>query len=141
MKRIRSASLAIVVLMLASVSASAEPDSNWTLQLIPYGWMIGLRGDITIRGMDVHVDKSFFDLLDNLDGALEVHFEGWWKRKWGFLVDPSYFKATTDVDRGPVNAKVQSWFVLTDAAGLYRPCEWPVGNAKDRKLWIDLKAG
>lgn len=69
MRRTVSAFFA-ALLVLTPQPLHAEPENDWTWEVAPYGWFSGLSGDIDIHNVDVHVDKSFLDLLSNLDMAM-----------------------------------------------------------------------
>lgn len=49
---------------------AAEDARDWKFQLTLYGWATALNGDIGVRNLPTtRVDASFFDVLENLDGA------------------------------------------------------------------------
>lgn len=70
-------SLVIVGFALGGLSAAhaqsdeSTRDENWRYQVTPYVWMSGLDGRVQpFRGAPLaHVDKSFSELMDNLDAA------------------------------------------------------------------------
>jgi len=130
----------VAAVLLWSAAAGADPATGWSFEVAPYVWTIGIHGDVTIRGVDLHIDKNFWDLLSNLDLAAEVHGEAWWQRRFGALLDTTFSKSTVHLDRGPANAKLQSWLLLTDAAGLARVLERQLSNPA-RTVWIDGKVG
>lgn len=51
--------------------AQTQADDAWRLQFTPYVWLTGLDGHVkpSREAHTVHVDKSFSDLLNNLDAA------------------------------------------------------------------------
>lgn len=67
--------LAVVALPAQSAETSEELASGWRFQATPYVWMTGLQGHVRpLRAAPrVHVDKSFSDVLDNLDAAFFLH--------------------------------------------------------------------
>ena len=131
----------VTAVLLWSAFVKADPRTGWSFEVAPYVWTMGLQGDATVRGIDVHIDKSFWDLLSNLDLAAEVHGEVWWKRRFGLLLDTTFSKSTVDIDRGPANARLPSWFLLTDAAVLTRMRERQIQSNPDRTVWIDALVG
>lgn len=56
---------------LAIAATCAAQAQDWTGQITPYAWASGLGGDITpfTGAPTVHIDKSFSDVLEDLDGA------------------------------------------------------------------------
>lgn len=91
---------------------------EWRSALILYAWGLGMDGTATIRGNEVEVDKSFSDLLDDLDAALSLRFEAH-KGRWGFFLDGMYtrLKPEEDTPIGTVTVDVKSW--IAEAGGLY----------------------
>ncbi len=49
----------------------------WQFTFTPYGWLMGIDGDVTVRGHTVDVNESFIDLVENSDSliALMGYFE------------------------------------------------------------------
>src|SRR5512139_4117952 len=80
----------------AQSPASIEPPkSKWEFDLIPYFLMAGLSGDMTVKGVPVHVSESFSDIWHNLDFGAQVHMEGR-KDRSGLFLDVTYLKLSTD---------------------------------------------
>lgn len=72
-------------LAIALVSSAAYADEEPNLVAI-YGWLSGIDGDVTVRGVSVPVDESFSDLAENLDGAAMLHYESR-QGRWLLLAD------------------------------------------------------
>jgi len=107
--------------------AEHEQDSKWEFILVPYLWMTGIDGDVTIKGRDADVDVSFDEILDNLDIALLNNFIA--KRgKWEFFVQPNYMKLSPegDVDRKSVtiDADVETEMLILEFGTFYRLGTW-----------------
>jgi hypothetical protein len=78
-----------------STSAPEEPGkSRWKFDIIPYFWMAGLSGDVTVRGVPGHVSESFSDILSDLDFGAQAHIEAH-KDRWGLFLDGTYLKLST----------------------------------------------
>jgi hypothetical protein len=97
--------LAGAALLLAPSASLAEGgvagiDEEWSFQLAPYGWALGLNGDIEQEGIEAGVDVSIFDILDVLEiaafGTGEVR-----KGRWFFGFDGLFSKLDIDTDDGP----------------------------------------
>ena len=41
--------------------------SKWTFSAEPYGWFIGIHGDVSVLGNEIEINESFIDLVDNND--------------------------------------------------------------------------
>jgi hypothetical protein len=67
MRWVRTVALAVAAL--AGPVGMAGAQSGWTGQVTPYVWATGLGGDLTFGSRTVSFDKSFRDLLKDLDGA------------------------------------------------------------------------
>jgi hypothetical protein len=90
----------------SKISPDGDSDSsiakNWEWSLAPmYLWAASIDGDLTVRGIEVDVNESFSDILDNLDGALMFHFEGLYKQRWGFIADLMYIRLNPDDESTP----------------------------------------
>lgn len=103
---------------------SASTDEGWNVAFTPYVWVAGTKGDIGIprnAGEDVEIDKSFADVLGNLNfafmGALDVEH-----KRLVLLADLMYLSVTAKAEgiqdpaffEGKVDASV---LVATAAAG------------------------
>jgi hypothetical protein len=78
---------------------------SWTVQITPYMWAAGLKGDISPfrRGPTIHVDKSFSDVMDDLKigGFVNV-----WARydRFVFSGDAMYVDTADSHATGPLPA-------------------------------------
>ncbi len=107
------------------------PSDEWHFSIIPYLWMMGLNGEVGVRGQTVDMDVSFSDIIQNLDFALEVHAEAW-RDRFGFFIDATYSKISLKkdiqlrLDRS-IKIKNVTEFFLGEFGGFYRVGTWPVG--------------
>lgn len=123
----------------ASAQAQAADDREsdaWRFQLTPYVWMSGLEGRVRpFQGAPTaHVDKSFSDVLDNLDAAA---FLTGTARKGRYVLQGDFsYTSTTDAAALPLglSAKAKVRQTSMTLAGGYN---WSVGTASS----IDLLAG
>jgi hypothetical protein len=127
----------------AAQDARADPPAprpDWELQLAPYAWGSGVGGDVTVRGVDAHVSGSFLDLGQFVDMTAGGRLEGWYKRRFGFLVDSNYLRTTMEPDRGPLGATVESKLLVTDAVLMGRIGE-ETWTDDDDGVFADVHAG
>lgn len=136
------------------INRTAPPESKWEFEVIPYLWMAGLKGDVTIKEIDASVDMSFSDIWDDLKFGGFTHIEAK-KDRWGLFIDATYMKLETDVSgrrsfSGPLGRRTLE--VLADAdvsmeqlaiefGGSYQLAKTPVGQDKGGMMYLDLLAG
>lgn len=49
--------------------AFAQTNDEWKFEFMPYAWLAGIDGDVTVRDKTAEVDVGFDDLLDTVDFA------------------------------------------------------------------------
>jgi hypothetical protein len=142
----------------AILSVETKPatpvQEKWEYAVIPYGIMAALKGNVTIKGVEAKVDMSFSDILSDLEIAGMMHMEAK-KGRWGFFLDPTYMKLKTSAEgtrsfRGPLGQRtvdilvdadmsMEQWAV--DFGGFYELTKTPVGQDKDKMMYLDLLVG
>lgn len=81
----------------AYAQAPAQDKDAWYFRIgIPI-WASGVNGTLGVREREVHVDKSFSDVLDTLDFAAALNLEIR-KSRWLFFSDGIYEKISTSGD-------------------------------------------
>lgn len=140
----------MLVFMCLCIPAYAEGEisgsDEWQFTMLPYLWMTGLQGDVTVKGISSEVDVGFDDILDALDFAGQIHLEVQ-RGRWGLFLDPTYMKLSADEDvssaRGYLGADVdvslEQW--LVEFGGFYRAIERPIGDDQTRHIAVDVLAG
>lgn len=86
--------IALSFAMQASPAAQTEAPSDagaWQFELTPYLLGAGLNGTTGVGGVTSHVDKSFGDIVENLDAGFMAMFLAS-KGRWTFGVDGVYFR-------------------------------------------------
>ncbi len=130
----------------AQETPSKEPaKSKWEFEVIPYFWMAGVTGDVTVKGLTEHVSESFSDILHDLKFGAQGHLEAR-NDRWGLFFDATYLNLSTSdrVDRpiGPVKVEVglEEW--LVELGGLYQLARWPLGKeGGETALALDVLGG
>ncbi len=98
----------------AADPATAQPDEatpvaverpDWTLQITPYMWAAGLEGNISPfrRAPTIHIEKSFSDVMDDLNFGGFVNIWGRYDR-FVFSGDVMYINTTDSHGTGPLPA-------------------------------------
>lgn len=128
-------------------SATAAP-SRWRAELSTWIWLMGVDGDIGVRGRTINVNASFGDVVDASDsifafsGRLEVGYGA-----IGAYIDGMYSDIGIDDQSGPLGiASYDIGFQQTilDFGLMWRVAEWePTGEAaaNPRSYSVDLYAG
>lgn len=100
---------ALISFSLLTASACAQTtieSSDWEFTTALYAPIMGLEGDIGVRGFaPVNVDMSFGDILEELDGGLSGAFEAR-KGPWSITADAIWLKISTSAP-GPVNSYIR----------------------------------
>lgn len=108
----------------SSTDSSKKPplsSEQWRFSITPYGWLIGMSGDLTTKGNTTHVSSKpvdVFDYIDDLDFFGELHAEVS-KGNWAFIINPTYLKLTTEATVGPINATISPRIGLLDFGVFY----------------------
>jgi hypothetical protein len=55
-----------------SLAISAPPASQWQFNFTPYGWLMGVDGDVTVRGHTTDVNASFIDIVEESDSLMAL---------------------------------------------------------------------
>ena len=109
-------------------SSSAQAAEKWEWELTPYVWGSGVRVDVSINGNPtIGADASFSQILDKLDLAGMLHFEGR-NGKVGFFTDAIFMSLSDEQTRSadpPLPGGTQTESDLDmgmyEAGGFYRP--------------------
>jgi len=56
-----------ILLTLAGPPCLAQDD--WRFHIIPFSWMIGINGNIEVKGSESTIDAEFNDIWDSFDRA------------------------------------------------------------------------
>ena len=86
-------------LIAGTLALAAHPANagEWSYQLEPYLWGLGIDGDASIgrlEGQDV--DADFGDILDTLDMGLMARFEAHHENGWGLALDYAFMDLSED---------------------------------------------
>jgi hypothetical protein len=88
-----------------SPQPAADGDRGWAFSLSVPIWLVGVNGDLVVRGADLDADQDAADDVDEfldseLNGAFALHFEAE-KQRFGMLFDAMYLdrsaQGTVDV--------------------------------------------
>ena len=119
--------VAVAVLVFLS-SSHAQSAEKWEWELTPYLWASGVRADVSIDGdPTIGADATFSELVDDLDVAGMLHFEGR-HGKLGFFTDAIFISLSDEQTRsadpplpGGTQTESELEMGIYEAGGFYRP--------------------
>lgn len=100
-----------------------KKDTKWEFIIVPYLWIMGIEGDVTVKGRNAEVDVSFDDILDDLDLTSVNHFIAR-RGKWEFFIEPNYMKLSSEGEVGTINVDVETEMLLLEFGAFYRLGTW-----------------
>lgn len=136
--------LAILAAGLICSSAYGQEEigsaDDWQFSVTPYLWLVGIEGDLSVKGNEVDIDVGFDDIWDALDFAGQVHIEAV-KGRWGLFVDPTYMALSTDKALKPATAEMELDMWVFEFGGFYRLGDWAGEGGNGRPMTLDILAG
>src|SRR5262249_30985219 len=111
----------LLVVAAASLALAEDEDPTaWHVTITPYLWAPGLYGDVTVRGVNAHLDQSFIDTLDKTDTVVGLmgHLE-LTRGRWGAFGDVVYMKTRVE-DAGTTGLDVTTRMWLVEFGGQFR---------------------
>jgi hypothetical protein len=112
----------------------ATANDTWGIEVAPYAWLPGLKGDATIRGYNTGIDQSFSDIFKTVkiaaDGLMVARYNNW--VVYGQL---DFFNLnTTQLSDAPARGSFGTKELFYLAAGGYRFNGWWSGSSFDVML-------
>ncbi len=114
---------------MACILALALPPACWGAQEVAqervseiafYGWLTGVNADVGIGPLEITVDSSFSDNLDNLDLGLMVYYETWLGGS-GFYLDVIHARVSDALlVLGPISVDYDATQTFLEAGALLR---------------------
>jgi hypothetical protein len=143
----KKALLGVLGLMAAAMVAPAVATAaeDWKFAVTPYLWGAGVNGTATVALHEADVNKSFSDILNDLDFAMMVNLQAR-KGRLGFYTDVTFLglSDTTPVT-GPGGAtlleastSLDNWIV--DFGGSWEAVRWS-GSGEGKSGFVDLIVG
>ncbi len=124
-----------------SLARSEEDEGTWRHSITPYLFLpFSTTGTSTVNGSSVNLDLSLSDVLDLLQGAASVRYEGW-NGDFGIISEVYYVKLAADaalpVGGASVDADIRQTFF--NIQGAYRFANGV--NASGRRYAADAAIG
>jgi hypothetical protein len=113
-----------VIFLLLCPLARAQDSSgskNWEFNLAPmYLWAVNMNGELTVANQTLPIKLDFDEIFNNLEAVFTLHFEGLYKKQWGFLFDISYINIGDSITTPIGTFNVDFENVLVELGGVYR---------------------
>ena len=132
--------------VLLESGTSADP---WRVEFRAWAWLMGVEGDIGVRGRTTEVSASFLDVLEGSDslfafsGRLEVAYNGFGAFIDGMYADVGAEDQTGTAGRAAIDIEFEQ--TILDFGLMYRVVDTPPraegAAANWRHLTVDLYAG
>lgn len=134
---LRHAALATATLLVAYIAPAlhAAHADEWTWMVAPYAWVADISTDMDTRLPPAGEDTHFPSLIDDFDGAFEIHIEGQGER-FGLFSDFTYLGLADSHDFQRVNTRSDLDTRLFELAGVWSPAE---GRLKGLELFAGLR--
>ena len=106
-------------------------DNTWSFEIVPYAWLPGLKGDVTVRNYNVNIDQSFSDIFKTVKFAADVLGIARYNN-WLIYTQVDYFSlSTSKLDHPPARGSFDSKETFYTAAAGYRFNGWTAGQTFD----------
>lgn len=114
-----------------SATTVNSAQDSWQFSAHLLGWVPSVSGDATIKGTKADVDVGADQLIDALQGAVELGFEAR-RNKYGLYMQPNWISLEADAKSGGVSGTDDVTLWLVDAGGFYQLSQW--GGEKPSSL-------
>jgi outer membrane protein OmpA-like peptidoglycan-associated protein len=106
----RSLAAAVATVLIAATAATPAQaaEKEWNIEVMPYLWASGIKGDASIGGEDIEIDASFTDLMEMMEigGGLLMRAE---RSQWVLWTQVDYMAMNTDkLDDSPDGVRLDS---------------------------------
>jgi hypothetical protein len=114
--------LATVIVIATPPAYAHDPESSdWEMTAAPFFlWVVGIEGDAQVGPLQVEIDYSFSDVLDDLKFMYDVHFEGRHKSGWGYGIEPMFIFLESDAQIPAGTIQTDTDFIIFEAMGFRR---------------------
>lgn len=121
--------------------------SSWHGMIMPYLWMVGVSGDLSMDNATTQIDLSFSDIWKDLQFDLQSYFEIGYDRLT-FMIDPLYLKLSENLTTDRILSNLIVETTLIDSGIYYRIFNTPpttslelLGGSRYVRLKNDLTVG
>lgn len=127
---------------------SLETGAGWNLAFTPYVWLTGFSGNATVRGIDLNVDATFTDILEESDrvfglmGALDLEHDRWVFQLNGAWTTAEASKSQAVLRDGTLDADVKVDSLWGEFFAGYRLVKERIGDSSPaRNFTLDAFVG
>lgn len=151
MSAVRAVLCALALLLAVPAAAAEGEPSPWTFEIMPYAWIPGNYGSLTVKGRTADIDVTPGDVIDMLfdgdvlagGGYFGVGYERWsffTDVFGGFMKQDVNEKIPTPYCQICIAAKDKMTFVMADFAFGYRLGQWSLPK-RQRPISLGVYAG
>jgi|GEM_PF-442583 len=129
--------VAVILMMAASAGYAAEPQ-GWSFSVMPYAWLAGFQGSMTVAGHTINFDKSWSDISEYVDQGGSVLGNVQYNR-FLFFVQEDYVKfqhLSPTVDGGANRGSTQPIVLVSEAGVGYKVDGWMEGQTFDLEVGV-----
>lgn len=110
------------------------PTDAWSVEITPYAWLPGIKGDLTVRNFNVGVDQSFSDIFKSVKFAADALGIARYNN-WLIYTQVDYFSlSTTQLENPPARGSLATKDTLYLVGAGYRINGWSSGQTFDLLL-------
>lgn len=112
-------------------SVFVTANDTWSVEIVPYAWLPGVKGDLTIRNTNVGVDQSFNDIFKAVKFASSALGVARYNN-WLIYTQLDYFSlSTSKLENAPPRASLDIKDLLYTQGFGYRINGWSSGQTFD----------
>ena len=136
---------ALAALALAFAAPQASASGDWEFVIAPYLWGAGISTDLENDSPPItgSSDNDFVDLIDELDGVFQVHFEAQ-DEQWGMFADFAFIGLAAEEERTLFDSEADLDVRLSEFAGVWSPGEGRISGFEAfgglRRIEVDFTA-
>jgi hypothetical protein len=129
----------MIIECVAPAARAAESDpavfvtanDGWSVEITPYAWLPGIKGDVTVRNFNVGVDQSFNDIFKSVKFAANALAIARYNN-WLIYTQVDYFSlSTTQLENPPARGSLSTKDTLYLVGAGYRINGWSSGQTFD----------
>lgn len=123
--RVAGVTCLFLTVMTGYAGAQMMSYNKWKIDVTPYFWLSGAKGNATVEGMAFDIDESFSDLSKLVSWSIAGHVEAR-KRVWALILDVRYRDLDTQEE---MNSTDVANIIVETSVG-YKVLDWPKSSVE-----------